>query len=201
MSKFLEPAGSGAGRIGTWIKLGAIESIEIMAFAGFEFVVIDMEHTALGLPDVYQHIVAASSHGIAPLVRVPDHGASTIQRVLDMGAHGILVPHVDDAAQAAYVASYTRFPPAGRRGSGNTSRAGRWGLLGRDEYHRYGNEEALCITMLESRDAIENAKDILAVPGVDAVLVGASDLGLETGLSANDPDLQGMIDHAIAMAR
>ncbi len=63
MSKFLEPAGSGAGRIGTWIKLGAIESIEIMAFAGFEFVVIDMEHTALGLPDVYQHIVAASSHG------------------------------------------------------------------------------------------------------------------------------------------
>jgi 2-keto-3-deoxy-L-rhamnonate aldolase RhmA len=172
-----------------------------MAFAGFEFVVIDMEHTPLELSDVYRHIVTASSHGIAPLVRVFDHAASTIQRVLDMGARGILVPHVDNAEQAAFVASCVRFPPSGRRGSGNTSRAGRWGLLGRTEYLRYGNEEALCIAQLESREAVSNAAKILAFPGIDAVLVGASDLGLDTGLRPKDAELQGLIDEVIDSAR
>jgi 2-keto-3-deoxy-L-rhamnonate aldolase RhmA len=201
MNKLFEPAGARRGRIGTWIKLGAIESVEIMAFAGFEFVVLDMEHTPLSLSDVYRHIVTASSNGVAPLVRVPDHGASTIQRVLDMGAHGILVPHVDTIEQAAFIASCTRFPPAGRRGSGNTSRAGRWGLLGRPEYLRFGNDEAMCIVQLESREGIENAAEILALPGIDAALVGASDLGLETGLAPDNPELQGLIDHAIDAAK
>ena len=190
-----------APRIGTWVKLGGTESVEIMAFAGFDFIVIDMEHTPLALPSVYGHIVTASSQNMPPLVRVPDHGASTIQRVLDAGAAGVLIPHVDTVDCARTVASYTRFPPHGTRGSGNTSRAGRWGLLGRQEYLNDGNTRALCITQLESRQAIENAGAILALPEVNGALVGASDLALEAGLKADDPALTAMVDAALDAAR
>jgi len=184
--------------LGTWVKSSGNESVEIMAAAGFDFVVIDLEHA---FPTVYPHIVTAAGRGVAPLVRVPDHGASMIQRVLDAGAAGVLVPHVDDAAQAAAVAAAVRFPPHGTRGSGGTSRAAQWGLLDRAEYQRFGNSEALCIAQLESRTAMANAAEILAVPGVSAGFVGAADLALDTGLSANDPELQGMVDAALAASQ
>jgi len=184
------------GKLGTWVKLGALESVEVMAYAGFDFVVVDMEHAPLSLPEVYTQIVTALANGIAPLVRVPDHGGSTIQRVLDAGAAGILAPHVDTAEQARQVAAATRFPPRGTRGSGGTSRAARWGLLGRPEYLRVGNEDVLCIAQLESAQAIENVAEILAVPGIDGVFVGAADLALETGLATTSPELAALCDRA-----
>ena len=184
--------------LGTWVKSSGGESVEIMAFAGFDFVVLDMEHA---FPAVYPHIVMASGRGVAPLVRVPDHGASTIQRVLDAGAAGVLVPHVDDAVQAAGAAAAVRFPPHGTRGSGGTSRAARWGLLDRAAYQQFGNTDALCIAQLESRAAMANAADILAVPGVDAVFVGAADLALESGLPAGHPDIRAMVDGVLGAAK
>jgi 4-hydroxy-2-oxoheptanedioate aldolase len=195
MRDLFQPLGSDARPpLGTWLKSTSIESVEIMAYAGFDFVIIDMEHAPLALPNVYAHIVTASARVLAPLVRVPDHGAATIARVLDSGAAGILAPHVDDAEQAGRVAACVRFPPHGHRGSGGTSRAARWGLLGRSEYLRFGNQEALCIAQLESRVALENAASILDVPGIDGVFVGAADLALETGLAATDPELVELID-------
>jgi len=187
--------------LGTWLKSTSLETVEIMAYAGFDFVIIDMEHAPLALPNVYAHIVTASARVVAPLVRVPDHGAATIARVLDSGAAGILAPHVDDAEQASRVAACVRFPPHGHRGSGGTSRAARWGLLGRPEYLRFGNEEALCIAQLESRAALENAAEILAVPGIDGVFVGAADLALETGMAATDPELRQLVDGVLLAAR
>lgn len=178
------------GPLGTWVKLGSVETVEIMAYAGFDFVVIDMEHSPLGLPQVYTHIVTALSNGVAPLVRVPDHGPATIQRVLDSGAAGILAPHVDSVEDARRVAAATRFPPYGTRGSGGTSRAARWGLLGREEYLRVGNEEVLCVVQLESEEAVRAAPDILAVPGVSGAFVGAADLALESGLAAGSEELK-----------
>ncbi|MFI9386662.1 HpcH/HpaI aldolase/citrate lyase family protein [Kutzneria sp. NPDC052558] len=184
------------GKLGTWVKLGALESVEIMAYAGFDFVVIDMEHAPLSLPDVYTQIVTALANDIAPLVRVPDHGGSTIQRVLDAGAAGILAPHVDTVEQARKVAAATRFPPTGARGSGGTSRAARWGLLPRAEYLRVGNEDVLCIAQLESALAIDNVSEILAVPGIDGAFVGAADLALETGLAAGSLELAALCEKA-----
>jgi 2-keto-3-deoxy-L-rhamnonate aldolase RhmA len=162
--------------------------------------VIDLEHTMLNLETAYTLIAITSAHGVVPVVRVPDHGPSTIQRVLDAGAGGVLVPHVDTPEQAVAVARAARFPPHGTRGSGATSRAGRWGQLPRADYVGFGNTRALCLPQLESVTAMRDAQRILSVDGVDGVLIGAADLSMEMGLAATDPQVTGLIDDVLATA-
>lgn len=192
--------GINGGTLGTWIKLAGSESVEIMAYAGFDFVVIDLEHTTLDLGAVSTQIAMARALGVHPLVRVPDHGRSVIQRVLDAGAAGVVVPHVDTVEQARAVVRATCFPPRGDRGSGGTSRAGRWGLLPRAEYLEYGNEQALCVVQLESEVAIRNASEILALDGIGAAFVGPADLSMSMGVAAGSDDVDRLVTSALAAA-
>lgn len=187
--------------LGSWIKMTGAESAEIAAYAGFDFVVIDLEHSMLSMSDAYLHIVVAASNGLVPLVRIPSHDQGTVQRVLDAGAGGILVPHVDTVEQAEAVARMVRFPGAGTRGSGATGRAGAWGLRPRHEYLRFGNEKALFIPQLESEEALCNAPGILAVDGVDAVLIGPSDLALSLGVPGGDPRHTELVQSGLKAAR
>ncbi|MFR0355246.1 HpcH/HpaI aldolase family protein [Streptomyces sediminimaris] len=173
--------------LGTWLKIASGEPVEIMAYAGFDFVVIDLEHAPLDLQTAYRLINSAAALGMAPLVRVPDTTASTIQKVLDAGAMGILVPHVDTVEQAAAVGRACRFPPYGVRGAGGTSRAGAWGLRPNADYLATGNDDVLCIPQLESVEAIKAAPEILALDSVDAVFVGAADLSLSMGFMGSTP--------------
>ncbi|MEQ3548970.1 aldolase/citrate lyase family protein [Pseudonocardia nematodicida] len=168
------------GVIGTWIKLPAIESVQIAAHAGFGFVVIDQEHAPLDVRTAYELVTVADALGVLPLVRVADGRPSGVQRLLDAGAAGVLVPHVDTVDQARDAVSAVRFPPVGRRGAGGTSRAGRWGLRSREEYLASG-AHSLCIPQIESREAAGNAGAIAALDGVDALFVGAADIGLDVG--------------------
>lgn len=170
-----------APAIGTWVKLSSPMSVEIMAHAGFDLVVVDLEHTLLDLGTAQTMISLATASGVLPLVRVPDHAPSTIQRVLDAGAAGVLVPHVDTPEQAAAVARACRFPPFGTRGAGSTGPAGRWGRLSRADYLRFGNDQVLCIPQLESGRAIEEAGAVASVSGIDAVFLGAADLAMDVG--------------------
>ncbi|MGW6458215.1 HpcH/HpaI aldolase family protein [Streptomyces sp. NPDC055078] len=186
--------------VGTWLKLAGPEPVEIMAYAGFDFVVIDLEHAPLNLETAYRLVNSAAALGMTPLVRVPDHTPSTVQRVLDAGAGGVLVPRVDTADQAAAVSRATRFPPRGTRGAGGTSRAGRWGLRPGGDYLAEGNDAVLCVPQLESEEAIAAAPDILALPEVDAVFVGTVDLALSMGLPVGDPAVSTLIDRVLRAA-
>ncbi|MEO3803115.1 aldolase/citrate lyase family protein [Nonomuraea sp. B1E8] len=192
--------GINGGTLGTWIKLSSPESVEIMAHAGFDFVVIDLEHTTLDLGAASTHIAMARALGVDPLVRVPDHGLSVIQRVLDAGAAGVVVPHVDTVQQAGAVVRATRFPPRGDRGSGGTSRAGRWGLLPRADYLEYGNEQALCVVQLESEVAIRNTREILALDGIGAAFVGTADLAMSMDVAAGSDEVNRLATSALAAA-
>ena len=192
--------GINGGTLGTWIKLASPESVEIMAHVGFDFVVIDLEHTTLDLGAASTHIAMARALGVYPLVRVPDHGLSVIQRVLDAGAAGVVVPHVDTVEQARAVVRATCFPPRGDRGSGGTSRAGRWGLLPRADYLEYGNEQALCVVQLESEVAIRNTREILALDGIGAAFVGTADLSMSMGVAAGSDEVDRLATSALAAA-
>ncbi|MEU8458126.1 HpcH/HpaI aldolase family protein [Streptomyces griseoaurantiacus] len=192
--------GINGGTLGTWIKLSSPESVEIMAYAGFDFVVIDLEHTTLNLGAASTHIAMARALGVDPLVRVPDHGLSVIQRVLDAGAAGVVVPHVDTVQQARAVVRATCFPPRGDRGSGGTSRAGRWGLLPRADYLEYGNEQALCVVQLESEEAIRKTREILALDGVGAAFVGTADLSMSMGVAAGSDEVDRLATSALTAA-
>ncbi|WP_329130839.1 HpcH/HpaI aldolase family protein [Streptomyces sp. NBC_00670] len=180
--------------VGTWLKIASGEPVEIMAYAGFDYVVIDLEHAPLDLQTAYRLINSAAALGMVPLVRVPDTTASTIQKILDAGAMGILVPHVDTVEQAEAVGRACRFPPQGVRGAGGTSRAGAWGLRPDAEYRAVGNDDVLCVPQLESAEAIEAAPGILALDCVDAVFVGAADLSMSLGTTPASPEVLAMID-------
>jgi 2-keto-3-deoxy-L-rhamnonate aldolase RhmA len=186
--------------VGTWLKIASGEPVEIMAYAGFDFVVVDMEHAPLDLQTAYRLINSAAALGMTPLVRVPDKTPSTIQKILDAGAMGILVPHVDTVEQAAAVGQACRFPPHGVRGAGGTSRAGAWGLRPNAEYLATGNDDVLCVPQLESVDAIKAAPEMLALDTVDAVFVGAADLSMSMGLPPSAPEVVELISTAIEAA-
>jgi 4-hydroxy-2-oxoheptanedioate aldolase len=186
--------------LGTWLKIASGEPTEIMAFAGFDFVVVDLEHAPLDLLTAYRLINSAAALGMVPLVRVPDKTASTIQKLLDAGAMGVLVPHVDTVEQAAAVGRACRFPPHGSRGAGGTSRAGAWGLRASADYLGTGNDDVLCIPQLESVEAIEAAPEMLALDAIDAVFVGAADLSMSMGSTPASPEVRKLINSAIDAA-
>ncbi|MCH1881347.1 aldolase/citrate lyase family protein [Agrococcus sp. ARC_14] len=161
---------------GAWIKLAAIESVEILDAAGFDFAVVDMEHTLLDTASVQQHLVVGRALGMPMLVRVPDANPSRIQRLLDGGAAGILAPHVDDVATAKGLVASSHFPPRGTRGSGGTSRSGGFGLRERDAYLGGGGG---VVAQIESVAAVRDASAIASVEGLAALMLGPADLELD----------------------
>lgn len=187
--------------VGTWVKIPALEPVEILADAGFDYIVIDQEHAPLTFEFAYQATVVAQGAGMSVLVRVPDRSGSHLQRLLDAGVDGILVPRVTSVTEAAAAVRQMLFPPGGERGMGITSRAGRWGGLAREDYLRFGDDEVMRAVQLEERGAVEAVEEILDVAGLNGVFLGMGDLQLSSGLPASDPSIQKLADRLLAAAR
>lgn len=192
-------AESNRALLGTWVKMPTTVSVELLAVAGFDFVVIDMEHAPLGLETVYDLIGAAHGHEMPALVRVPDKGASVISRALDSAADGIFVPHVDSVEDVESVVGAALFPPRGLRGFGPTVRAGSWGadIPG---YRRSG-EQAFIAPQLESAAAVKAASSIASVEGVGALFVGPVDLSVATGLAPESTEFGRLLQAAESAAK
>jgi len=202
MERFLRHLSPGDGcKFGTWVKLGTLETLEMLAIAGFDFVVLDMEHAPQTLEQAYRLIVGAQGFGMQALVRLPDSSGALAQRILDSGADGVLVPRVRNAAEARAVADSLCFGPTGSRGLGITSRAGHWGMKPTPQYVAEGNAEVFRAVQLEDAQALRDAAEILAVDGINAAFVGPGDLALSTGKPANHPDNATLIDGLLATCR
>lgn len=186
--------GAGTCLFGTWVKLDSPETLEMLAWAGFDFVVVDGEHAPHTFRTVYRSIVTAQGLGLSALVRLPDAGGADAQRVLDSGADGVLVPRVRSAAQAQQAMEPLLFSPRGSRGMGVTSRAGRWGLRTTADYLRAGDDTVLRAVQLEDPDALRDADAILQVAGVNAAFVGLGDLSLVSGRPPTDPANAALVD-------
>jgi 2-keto-3-deoxy-L-rhamnonate aldolase RhmA len=159
-----------------------VDVVMIAAAAGFDSVYIDMEHSSISLETTSALCAGCLGLPVTPLVRVPSHARDWISRVLDGGAQGVLVPHVDDAAQAGAIASAARFPPLGHRSVMGPTPALGYQALPLHEVNNRLNDETLVIVMLETPRAIERADEIAAVPGIDMLLIGSNDLCTELGI-------------------
>ena len=186
-------AGAGPTLYGTWVKLPTIETVELLGHAGFDYIVVDMEHAPLTLESAYRAIFAAQAMGMGALVRVPDRSDSHLQRLLDSGADGILVPRVTDAATCRSSVDTMRFSPAGMRGLSSTSRAGRWGLDGSANYLANGTDGIVRGVQVEDQDGLRMIDEILAVEGLSALFIGTGDLSLSSGVPASHPDNDALI--------
>ncbi|MCP4084507.1 MAG: aldolase [Actinomycetia bacterium] len=151
---------------------------EDAAGAGFDYLVVDMQHGLPGNNELAPMLRAMAPFDVTPIVRVPVNEPGVIGRALDLGALGVIIPMVNTAEETAAAVDACRYTPQGSRSFGPT-RAG--SLYGRD-YASTANDQVLCIPMIETREAVENADAILSVPGVDAAYIGPSDLSLTLGL-------------------
>lgn len=201
MSNFLQDLKPGSCKFGTWVKLGTLETLELLALAGFDFVVVDMEHAPHTFESAYRCIVSAQGFGMRALVRLPDSNGSYVQRILDSGADGVLVPRVRDAQEARQVMDGMIFSPTGTRGLGITSRAGHWGLKPTAQYVEEGNAQVFRGVQLEDQSALRDVDSILDVPGVNAAFVGPGDLALSSGKPASHPENAALIDALLETTR
>jgi 4-hydroxy-2-oxoheptanedioate aldolase len=155
--------------------------VEILGAIGYDFVMIDCEHGPMDLDQVEHMVRAAEVFGITPIARIPDHAESTVLRYLDRGLQGIIVPHVNTAAEAAAVTRAARYYPDGYRGMGG-GRAHDYGIgVSRQESTQWINSQTLVIPMIEDVEAVKNLDAILKAPGTDVLHVAASDLGQSMG--------------------
>jgi 2-keto-3-deoxy-L-rhamnonate aldolase RhmA len=169
--------------LGTFsIELSSPGSIIALALAGFDFVVLDMEHSTTDFSTLESLLLAAHAAGIAALVRPCSLSPGFIGKVLDMGAHGIMAPHIDTAARAREIVEQTRFPPRGRRGFSPLSR---FDAL-RQPLHSL-DRATYVVVQIEGSKALQQIEQIAAVPGIDAVFVGPYDLALSLGVPPNSP--------------
>lgn len=191
MDNFIDHVrGASRGLLGTWVKIPSLQTVELLGHAGFEFVVIDMEHAPHALDRACELVFAAQAMGMAALVRLPDHGGATIQPLLDGGADGLLVPRITDVAVADAITRRMVFAPKGERGLGLTSRAGRWGLGSMADYLSRGDRQCLRMVQLEDWATIEATDRFAALEHVNGVFIGHGDLFLSSGKPPGSPEVQ-----------
>jgi len=189
------------GLLGTWVKLATFETMQMLGQAGFDFVVIDMEHAPLSLARVAELVMCAQGSGMAALVRMAESNAATVQPLLDAGADGLLVPRVTSLAVAEAVTRRMVFAPAGERGLGTTSRAGRWGTGDIPGYLARGNLECARFIQLEDWASLEAAADFAALADVNGIFIGHGDLFLSSGKPANDPEVRALTAKVLAATK
>jgi 2-keto-3-deoxy-L-rhamnonate aldolase RhmA len=159
-----------------------VDIIKIMKAAGFDWLFLDLEHGSMSIETCCEISVAAQDSGVAPIVRVPYGQLTMATRVLDGGALGIVIPHVDTAEEAREIADKLRYPPRGHRSVGGSEAQFDYAPPPLGEMTRAIDENTLITVMIETPKAVENAEAIAAVPGIDCLLVGSSDLSMEMGI-------------------
>jgi 4-hydroxy-2-oxoheptanedioate aldolase len=167
---------------GLWVALANPHSAEICAGAGFDWILIDAEHGPNDIPLIAAQLAAVTRHPAHPVVRLPVGEPWMIKQALDIGAQTLMIPMVETGEQAAMLAKALRYPPDGIRGMGaSLGRASNFGRI--PDYADTANTQVCLIAQIESRLGVENADAILAVEGVDAVLIGPADLSADMGYS------------------
>jgi len=172
--------------IGSWITLGHSAIAEIMARAGFDWLVIDMEHSVIELNEAQEMIQAIDGAGVPTIVRLTSNDANLIKRVMDAGAHGVMVPNVNSKDDAERAVAATYYPPKGKRGVG-LARAQGYGASFKD-YCEWLDDNAVVIVMIEHIDGVSVADKILAVDGVDGYMIGPYDLSASLGIPGQIDD-------------
>ncbi len=155
--------------------------VEVLGYAGVDYVLIDAEHGSIGWTEMERMILAAYAADTTPIVRVYENNEAMIMRVLDIGAMGVLVPHIRSADDAQQVVNGALYPPQGKRGVG-PSRGIKFGAVSASDYYANINNEVSVSLMIEDAESIDNINEIVEVEGIDVLNVGTSDLAASLGV-------------------
>ena len=189
-------------QFGLWLGIPDISIAEMMACAGFDWLLIDHEHGPYELRDVMASLQAMSAYDVAPIVRPANGDAALLKKLCDIGVQSFLVPMIDTAEEARAVVEAVKYPPQGQRGLGTSmARAARWNTV--PDYIKRANDEICVIVQAESVAAIANLESIASVDGIDGIFIGPSDLSASMGHAGNitHPDVIDTVSDALKTIR
>ena len=185
-AKIKEKLKNGQVSIGSWMSMAHPSIAEILADAGYDFVVVETEHTAIDVSEVLRLIIAIENRGAIPLVRLAWNDPIQAKAVMDSGAAGVLIPMVNCKTDAELAVNGVKYPPLGSRGVG-LARAQNYGH-NFNEYVSRNNEDSLLFVQIEHVEAVRNIEEILSVPGIDGTFIGPYDMSMSMGIP-------GQLDH------
>jgi 4-hydroxy-2-oxoheptanedioate aldolase len=171
---------AGGQTIGAWLSLANTHVAEMFTHAGFDWLVVDLQHGLLDYGDLRHMLPAISTTDTTPIVRVAANDPAQIMKVLDAGAMGVIAPMVNSRAEAEAAVAACLYPPAGGRSFGPLRAA----LYGGANYAAEANDQIACIAMIETAEGLENLEAIVATPGLAGIYIGPADLALALGLPA-----------------
>jgi len=194
----------GQPAIGTWLSLGHLHAARIMARSGFDWITLDVEHAPYDWREIAAVVATIADAGCAPLIRVPDSSHTWIKRALDAGAFGIVVPMVETVEQARAAIAAAKYPPQGTRSCGGGMHSLNFECTS-EEYYLAANDQVAVILQTESPLGIQNAREIYALPGCDAIFIGPNDLRFQMrqpdGTFPTTEELEKAIQQCVSIAR
>lgn len=188
---------AGKPQIGMWSSLASHLSVEVIAGAGFDWLLLDTEHSPNEIPMVHTQLAAMERGTASAVVRPAWNDTVLIKRFLDLGAQTLLIPMVQNAEEARRAVAAARYPPHGVRGLGTVTRANDYGRV--KDYLQRVHDELCVIVQLETREALDHLEEIAAVEGVHGLFVGPSDLSADMGFlgQSGHPEVRSMIEQTI----
>lgn len=191
----------GQSQIGFWCSLASHVSVEILAGSGFDWLLLDTEHSPNEIPQVYSQLQAVMENNTHAIVRPPWNDMVMIKRFLDAGVQTLLIPTIQTREEAEQAVAYTRYPPRGARGYASASRSSRFGRI--DDYHTRCEEEICVLVQIETKRGLDNLDAITAVEGVDGVFIGPGDLSADLGYlgQTGHPEVRKVVEDAITRIR
>jgi 4-hydroxy-2-oxoheptanedioate aldolase len=192
MLKLKQAFKDGQTLVGTWLNAASPAQVETIGYAGFDFVILDTEHSAYDIAGCENLVRAADAAQLPCLVRVLDNTPTAVSKALEYGAQGIVAPHVSTQAEAEEAVSHAHYPPVGIRGAAPTIRAAHYGQIPWPDYLARARAETMVVLQIEGKEGIENLDAIMSVPGVDVLFVGPFDLSTVLGIS-------GQLDHPLLL--
>lgn len=197
-NRFKAALKAGQRQIGLWCTIPDAGVVEMLAACGYDWLLLDTEHSPMGGVDTTALMQAAAAYAVSTIVRPGWNDPVEIKKILDCGAQSLLIPYVQNADEAAAVVAATRYPPEGIRGVAGTTRASRYGLV--KGYIQTAAQEICVLVQAETAEALSNLEAIATVEGVDGVFIGPADLAASMGHPGNPghPDVTAAILDAMA---
>lgn len=192
MLKLKQAFKEGQTLVGTWLNAASPAQVETIGYAGFDFVILDTEHSAYDIAGCENLVRAADAARLPCLVRVSDDNPTSVSKVLEYGAQGVVVPHVGSRAEAEEAVRKAHYPPVGARGAAPSIRAAHYGQTAWPDYLAQARAETMVVLQIEGHEGIQNLEAIMTVAGVDVLFVGPFDLSTVLGIS-------GQLDHPLLL--
>ncbi len=188
---------------GTFLGTPDPSVAELLGHAGFDYLILDMEHGPLDTVTAENLMRAADASDTVPVVRVTQNNPSLILRALDSGALGVVVPQVNNYESAVNVGEASKYGPDGFRGMALGTRATKYGIMGKDEYLAFAKEEPLVIVQCETQESVDNLEEIVTAPFIDMIFIGPTDLSQSMGYPADidHPKVQKTIHEIVQITK